>query len=128
MSHPHHPPLIELRDVSRRYVMGHPEDENAVVVPALQGVSLAIEAGEYVAVIGQSGSGKSTLMNMLGCLDRPSEGAFLIVGQGQPPPVGSMARRDAAWWGVWRSRRREALSSASTALLASRLRTSLSML
>ena len=81
MSHPHHPPLIELRDVSRRYVMGHPDDENAVVVPALQGVSLAIEAGEYVAVIGQSGSGKSTLMNILGCLDRPSEGAFLIDGQ-----------------------------------------------
>jgi macrolide transport system ATP-binding/permease protein len=79
------PPLIELRGVSRRYVMGKadpkPGEPAAVVVPALQGVSLRIEAGEYVAIIGQSGSGKSTLMNILGCLDRPSEGQFLIDGK-----------------------------------------------
>ncbi len=82
-----HPPaaLIELRGVSRRYLMGRASGDStapaAVVVPALQGVSLRIEAGEYVAVIGQSGSGKSTLMNILGCLDRPSEGQFLIGGE-----------------------------------------------
>jgi macrolide transport system ATP-binding/permease protein len=75
------PPLIELRGVSRRYVMGREDDPAAVIVPALQGVSLRIEAGEYVAIIGQSGSGKSTLMNILGCLDNPSEGLFLIDGQ-----------------------------------------------
>ncbi len=75
------PPLIELRGVSRRYVMGREDDPAAVIVPALQGVSLQIEAGEYVAIIGQSGSGKSTLMNILGCLDNPSEGLFLIDGQ-----------------------------------------------
>jgi macrolide transport system ATP-binding/permease protein len=78
-------PLIELRNISRRYVMGKanpkPGEPAAVVVPALQGVSLRIEAGEYVAIIGQSGSGKSTLMNILGCLDRPSEGQFLIDGK-----------------------------------------------
>ena len=75
------PALIELRGVARRYVMGKADDPQAVIVPALQGVSLRIEAGEYVAIIGQSGSGKSTLMNILGCLDNPSEGQFLIDGQ-----------------------------------------------
>lgn len=85
MSTTYSAPLIELRAVSRRYVMGKtdpkPGEPAAVVVPALQEVSLRIEAGEYVAIIGQSGSGKSTLMNILGCLDRPSEGHFLIDGK-----------------------------------------------
>jgi macrolide transport system ATP-binding/permease protein len=85
MSSSSHPPLIELRAISRRYVMGKaapkPGEAAAVVVPALEGVSLRIEAGEYVAIIGQSGSGKSTLMNILGCLDRPSDGQFLIDGK-----------------------------------------------
>jgi macrolide transport system ATP-binding/permease protein len=67
--------LIELRGVSRRYTLG------TIEVRALDGVSLAIEAGEFVAIMGQSGSGKSTLMNVLGCLDNPSEGQFLIDGQ-----------------------------------------------
>ncbi|MEJ6000858.1 ATP-binding cassette domain-containing protein [Paucibacter soli] len=66
--------LIELREVARHYRLGEIE------VPALDGVSLAIEAGEFVAVIGQSGSGKSTLMNVLGCLDNPTQGQFLIDG------------------------------------------------
>ncbi|MBH9579334.1 ATP-binding cassette domain-containing protein [Inhella proteolytica] len=69
------PPLIELRAIGRHYKLGDIE------VRALDGVSLAIEAGEFVAVIGQSGSGKSTLMNVLGCLDNPTEGQFLIDGQ-----------------------------------------------
>lgn len=67
--------MIDLRDVSRRYRLGSNE------VHALRGVSLRIEAGEYVAIMGQSGSGKSTLMNVLGCLDTPSSGQFLIDGE-----------------------------------------------
>jgi macrolide transport system ATP-binding/permease protein len=66
--------LIELRGVSRRYTLG------TIEVRALDGISLAIEAGEFVAIMGQSGSGKSTLMNVLGCLDNPTEGQFLIDG------------------------------------------------
>jgi macrolide transport system ATP-binding/permease protein len=69
------PALIELRGVGRHYRLGD------IDVPALDGVSLAIRAGEFVAVIGQSGSGKSTLMNVLGCLDNPTAGQFLIDGQ-----------------------------------------------
>jgi len=68
-------PLIELKNVARHYRLGE------IDVPALDGVSLAIEAGEFVAVMGQSGSGKSTLMNVLGCLDNPTHGQFLIGGR-----------------------------------------------
>ena len=67
--------LIELKDVARHYQLGEIE------VPALDGVSLSIEAGEFVAIMGQSGSGKSTLMNVLGCLDNPTRGRFLIDGR-----------------------------------------------
>ena len=67
--------LIELRGVSRRYTLGEIE------VRALDGITLAIEAGEFVAIMGQSGSGKSTLMNVLGCLDNPTQGRFLIDGR-----------------------------------------------
>ena len=67
-------PLIELKQVARHYQLGE------IDVPALDGVSLAIEAGEFVAIMGQSGSGKSTLMNVLGCLDNPTHGQFLIGG------------------------------------------------
>lgn len=66
--------LIELRDVEKVYRMGDVE------VRALNGVSLDIESGEYVAVMGASGSGKSTLMNLLGCLDTPSAGSYLLNG------------------------------------------------
>ncbi|MFG6413422.1 ATP-binding cassette domain-containing protein [Roseateles sp. DC23W] len=66
--------LIELKDVARHYQLGD------IDVPALDGVSLAIQAGEFVAIMGQSGSGKSTLMNVLGCLDNPTRGQFLIGG------------------------------------------------
>ena len=68
-------PLLELNDVWREYPSG---DE---VIAALKGVNLTIESGEMVAVVGQSGSGKSTLMNILGCLDRPTRGAYRIAGR-----------------------------------------------
>jgi macrolide transport system ATP-binding/permease protein len=68
-------PLIELHNVARHYQLGE------IDVPALDGVSLAIEAGEFVAIMGQSGSGKSTLMNVLGCLDNPTHGRFVIDGK-----------------------------------------------
>jgi putative ABC transport system ATP-binding protein len=69
------PSLIRLEDVARTYVMGDVE------VHALQGVTLTVEEGEFVAVMGASGSGKSTLMNVLGCLDRPTRGRYLLQGQ-----------------------------------------------
>jgi ABC-type lipoprotein export system ATPase subunit len=67
--------LIELRDVRRSYDLGEIE------VHALRSVTLNIERGEYVALIGPSGSGKSTLMNTLGCLDRPTSGSYLLDGE-----------------------------------------------
>jgi len=66
--------VIQLRDVVKTYTAG------AEPVHALRGVSLVIGEGEFVAVMGSSGSGKSTLMNMLGCLDVPTSGAYLIDG------------------------------------------------
>jgi macrolide transport system ATP-binding/permease protein len=68
-------PLLEIDNVSRIYRTGEVE------VRALDGVSLKIHSGEFVAVMGQSGSGKSTLMNILGCLDRPTSGAYRVRGQ-----------------------------------------------
>src|SRR5687767_7212643 len=68
-------PLIETRDLWKTYVMGDEE------IHALKGVSISIERGEYVAIMGPSGSGKSTLMNLIGCLDTPSKGTYLLNGK-----------------------------------------------
>ena len=66
--------VIQMRDMRRDYVLG------AETVHALRGVSLTITRNEYVAIMGPSGSGKSTLMNLIGCLDSPSSGAFELNG------------------------------------------------
>ncbi len=80
------PALIELRRVSRVYDMGHVE------VAALRDVDLRIEDGEFVAIVGPSGSGKSTLMHILGCLDRPTDGTYILDGT----PVESLGDDDLA--------------------------------
>ncbi|MBA3297176.1 MAG: ABC transporter ATP-binding protein [Acidobacteria bacterium] len=67
--------MIETVDLWKTYVMGDEE------IHALRGVSIVIERGEYVAIMGPSGSGKSTLMNLIGCLDTPSRGSYLLNGK-----------------------------------------------
>ena len=67
--------LIEIHDLWKTYLMGTEE------IHALRGISLQIDHGEYVAIMGPSGSGKSTLMNLIGCLDTPSRGSYLLNGK-----------------------------------------------
>ena len=67
--------LIELKEITKTYFL------EELTVPVLKGISLEIEQGDYVALMGASGSGKSTLMNILGCLDRPTSGDYLLEGE-----------------------------------------------
>jgi putative ABC transport system ATP-binding protein len=67
--------LIDIRDITKVYQMGLQS------VRALDGVSLQVDRGEYVAIMGPSGSGKSTLMNLIGCLDTPSSGSYVLNGR-----------------------------------------------
>ena len=69
-------PLIRLVDIRKQY-----EPPGAPVVPVLHGISLEIQPGEFVCLMGQSGSGKSTLMNILGCLDTPTSGSYVLDGE-----------------------------------------------
>ena len=68
--------LIRLIDIHKQY-----ETAGAPPVPVLHGVTLEIASGEFVCLMGQSGSGKSTLMNILGCLDSPTHGEYVLAGQ-----------------------------------------------
>src|SRR5262249_1928216 len=67
-------PVIDVRQVKKIYHM------DGVEIPALNGVTFAVRPGEFVAIMGPSGSGKSTMMNILGCLDRPTEGVYRLDG------------------------------------------------
>jgi len=67
--------LIELNDISKIYKVG------TIEVPAIRQISLTIEPNEYVAIMGPSGSGKSTLMNLIGCLDTPTNGSYMLAGE-----------------------------------------------
>ena len=68
-------PLVELKNIRKSFKLGNQE------VEILHGVNLSVKEGEFVAMMGPSGSGKSTTMNILGCLDKPTEGTYLLNGE-----------------------------------------------
>ena len=69
------PPIVQFEEVSKTYQMG------CVTVEALRGISVQLDAGDYVSIMGPSGCGKSTMLNLLGCLDRPTGGRYLLGGE-----------------------------------------------
>ena len=83
---PSRPPMIRVRNLHKNYYLGR------TVVPALRGVDLDVAQGEFVALMGPSGSGKSTFMNLLGCLDQPTSGDYLLDGI----PVSHMSTNELA--------------------------------
>jgi len=80
-------PIVEIRDLHKVY------DLDGLDVPVLRGVSFTIEPGEVVALMGPSGSGKSTLLNIIGCLDRPTSGQYILGGR----DVSTLTRAEQAW-------------------------------
>ena len=67
--------ILELKNIYKDYIQGK------MTVPVLNNISLSVEKGEYLAIMGPSGSGKTTLMNIIGCLDRPTSGEYLLDGE-----------------------------------------------
>ena len=97
-------PVAELRHIHKVYGSGDTE------VRAVNDLNLTVEAGDYIAVMGASGSGKSTAMNILGCLDRPSSGSYLLQGQqvdGLSDDALAILRNRCGlpWCSAWRSPR-----------------------
>ena len=76
--------ILELQHIYKNY------DQDKLVVPVLKDVSLQIEEGEYVAIMGPSGSGKTTLMNIVGCLDLPTSGTYILDGR----PVSELKEKE----------------------------------
>ena len=79
-------PVIQLKNIRKNYFLGK------VVIEVLKSLSLSINKNEYVALMGPSGSGKSTLMNIIGCLDTPTSGEYILAGK----PVGGMVDNELA--------------------------------
>jgi putative ABC transport system ATP-binding protein len=69
------PPIVQFTDVRKTYQMG------TVIVEALRGISVQVQEGDYISIMGPSGCGKSTMLNLLGCLDRPTAGQYLLGGE-----------------------------------------------
>jgi putative ABC transport system ATP-binding protein len=88
MAEEYHQPMIEIKDVVKRFPVGNTE------IAILKGISLHVQRGEFVSIVGPSGNGKSTLLNMITGIDRPSEGAIVVTGR----PVHKMSEDKLAAW------------------------------